>query len=164
MAYSRHMEITVPANTMIIKEGELNMDMYKIIKGHVEIYIGHGTEQETLIGMFSKGKYIGELGLLAEKPAIYTAITYDEVRLIRITMASIEGYIKNNSGDVLAILQGMAEATYNLKYSMDMLVEDISKGNVQKYEENGYDGFMAKQFVKDNCNVVKKAGNFYFMK
>ena len=38
----------VPEGTTILQEGEVNLDMYKIIQGHVEMYTGYGTEMRFL--------------------------------------------------------------------------------------------------------------------
>ncbi|MCR4685678.1 MAG: hypothetical protein K5649_09455 [Lachnospiraceae bacterium] len=41
----------VPAGTTILSEGECNLDMYKIVKGEAEMYVGYGTDHETLVGI-----------------------------------------------------------------------------------------------------------------
>ncbi len=33
----------VPEGITILTEGEINLDMYKIVSGHVEMYTGYGT-------------------------------------------------------------------------------------------------------------------------
>ena len=38
--------LKLPEGTMILCEGELNLDMYKILDGHAEVYMGYGTENE----------------------------------------------------------------------------------------------------------------------
>ena len=37
--------IKYPEETIIIREGELNSDMFKIISGHAEVYVGFGSKQ-----------------------------------------------------------------------------------------------------------------------
>ncbi len=44
MAYAGKL-IKVPEGTMILQEGELNLEMYKIIDGHAEVYMGYGTDR-----------------------------------------------------------------------------------------------------------------------
>jgi len=36
--------ITVPEDIVILREGEVNLDMYKLVSGHVEMYTGYETE------------------------------------------------------------------------------------------------------------------------
>ena len=148
------MMIQIPAGTTILTENEVNMDMYKIISGSVEMYVGYGTENESLLGILSKGAYFGEIGLLTQKPAIYTVIAYSDVTVLRITMADIDDYIKTNHHDILALLQHMAESMYNMQYSMQLVMDDMeakSKFNSKKEEMVEYKAFLSNQFAKYNA-------------
>lgn len=144
------MIMTIPDGTIIVREGEANMDMYKIIHGHVEAYSGYGTDHENIIGILSTGKYFGEIGLLTQKPSIYTIIAYKDVVVMRITMADMESYIKNNQRDILNIMKEMAIATCNLKYSMDRFVSDIISGKITEEEMKLYKEKLSKQFIKES--------------
>ena len=85
------MMMKIPAGTVIIQEGESNMDMYKIISGHAEIYTGYGTEYESILAIKSKDDYFGEMGLFTGgKPAVYTVVAYSDLLLMRITEADID--------------------------------------------------------------------------
>lgn len=149
------MMMKVSEGTMILKENEVNMDMYKIIDGHVEVYSGYGTDAETILGILSKGSYFGEIGLFAQKPAIYTVIAYDDVLLQRITMNDIDEYIKTNYHDIFHIMQHMAESMYNLKYSMDMAISDFDL-NKRSFENKEYKAYFSNMFAK--YNVRSSAG------
>ena len=56
---------------IILREGELNEEMYKIINGHAEIYVDYGTKQESLLKILGPQECFGEFGLLIHKPSIY---------------------------------------------------------------------------------------------
>ncbi len=117
----------VPEGTVILREGESSMEMYKILSGSVELYRAYGTKDEAIMGIKSKDDYFGEMGLLTGgKPAIYTVIAYSDVLLLRITESDIEDYILNNHVDVIRIMKSMANSMYNIKYSMDMIMEDMN--------------------------------------
>ncbi len=146
----------IPAGTVILTEGEVNMDMYKILSGSVEVYSGYGTDKEAILGILSKGSYFGEIGLLSQKPAIYTVIAYSDVLVMRVTMEEIDGYIKNNHHDILAIMQHMAEAMYNMKYSMDMVLEDVELDS-KVHGVTEYKAFFSKQFAKYNVQSTYRA-------
>ncbi|WP_026651610.1 cyclic nucleotide-binding domain-containing protein [Butyrivibrio proteoclasticus] len=139
----------VPEGTIILRENEVNMDMYKIVDGHVEVYSGYGTDSEAILSVLGKGSYFGEIGLLAQKPAIYTVIAYDDVLLMRITMDDIDEYIKANYHDIFHIMQHMAETMYNLKYSMDMVIGDFELRD-KVYEKKEYKAYFSKMFAKYN--------------
>ncbi|MCR5451074.1 MAG: cyclic nucleotide-binding domain-containing protein [Lachnospiraceae bacterium] len=135
----------LPGGTVILKEKEINMDMYKILSGHVEIYINYGTEKETILGILSKGAYFGEIGLFTQKPAIYTVVAYSDVVLRRITDSEIEDYISQNTHDMLAIIHNMANTMYNLKFNMDLALNDIpDEKQVEDVQSRN------KQIIKDH--------------
>ena len=147
------MMMQIPEGTVIIREDEVNMDMYKIIQGSVEVYCGYGTENESILGILSKGSYFGEIGLLAQKPAIYTVVAYSDILVQRITMSEIDEYIKTNHHDILQIMQHMANTMYNMQYSMNLVFDDMDKKNkfnAKPEEFNEYKAFFSKQFAKYN--------------
>ncbi len=143
------MLMKIPEGTILLKENEVNKDMYKIVQGCVEVYSGYGTDREAILGIMSKGAYFGEIGLLARKPSVYTVIAYSDILVQQITMSEIDDYILHNHHDVLTIMQHMAESFYNMKYSMEMVLDDM-----EKREQNntngmkGYKEYCAKQFAK----------------
>ena len=47
--------VSFPAESLILKEGEVNLDMYKIIQGKAEMYMGYGTDKEVLLGIIGPG-------------------------------------------------------------------------------------------------------------
>ena len=144
----------VPEGTVIMREGEANMDMYKIISGNVELYRGYETQDEAIIGIKSKDDYFGEMGLLTGgKPSIYTVVAYSDVMLLRITEKDIDEFILKNHVDVLRIMKSMANSMYNIKFSMDMIMEDmVDKGNNAKLKE--FKGFYSRQFAMYNATKM----------
>ena len=149
---------TVPAGTILFQEGEVNMDMYKIIFGNVEMYTGYGTDKESILGIVGRGRFIGEMGLLAQKPSPYTVVAYKDVTLIRIQMGDIDAYIEHNHHDALELMKQMAETTYKLKYSMDLLIDDIIAGKAGQEEVQLYKKLAAKQFARYNMSIQAAAG------
>ena len=149
------MLIQIPEGTVIIQEGEANMDMYKIVSGNAEVYIGYKTENEAILGIKSKDDYFGEMGLLTGgKPAIYTVVAYSDMVLMRITDKDIDEFILNNHMDVYRIMQHMAESMYGIKYGMDMYIKDIEESKKEAYVK-GFSGYFAKQFAKYNATNLR---------
>ncbi|MBE5826592.1 MAG: cyclic nucleotide-binding domain-containing protein [Butyrivibrio sp.] len=152
------MMIRVPEGSVIIKEGEANMDMYKIISGNAELYIGYGTENEAILGIKSKDDYFGEMGLLSGgKPSIYTVVAYSEMLLMRVTEADIDEFILKNHSDVYRIMRHMAESMYGFKYGMDMYIKDLEASKNNAYLKD-FSGYFAKQFAKYNASGMKNPG------
>lgn len=122
------------ANSVIFREGEYNVDMYKVINGHVELYTGYGSSTEHLLGLLGSQSCFGELGLLIDKPSIYTAIAYDEVLLLRISENDLEDFMLENQKNIIDILQNMAESMYSMRYQMDLLLTELESGK-RSYED-----------------------------
>ncbi len=120
--------IQVPEGTKILAEGELDLDMYKIINGHVEIYMGYGTDRETLLGISGPQSCFGEFGLLLERPAIYTVIAYSDVVLFRISKGEMGDFVRENHKNIIEIMQNMAQTMLKMSSQIDLLVDDIKSG------------------------------------
>ena len=153
------MLMKIPEGTVILKEGEVNLDMYKIISGCVEAYTGYGTEKESILGIMGKGQFFGEIGLFAQKPAIYTIVAYSDVVVMRITMNELDEYIKTNHHDIFEIMKKMAEAMYNMKYSLDMVADDMQKAKEERIVGQ-YKAYFSKQFAKYNVQRDFPAASF----
>ena len=120
--------VKIPEGMTILAEGEVNLDMYKIISGHAEVYMGYGTDSETLIGIIGPQSCFGEFGMLLEKPAIYTVIAYSEVLLMRITKGEMGDFIQQNHKSVMDIMQNMAHTMMTMRTQIDMLINDLNEG------------------------------------
>ena len=138
-----------PEGTIIIREKEITDCMYKILMGSVEVYSGYGTEKEAILGILSKGSYFGEIGLMSHKPSIYTVVAYSDILVQQITSKELDDYIVNNHHDIMKIMEHMAEVMYNLKYSMDLVLEDNVK-NQKQTSGSMYKDYIDKQFAKFN--------------
>ena len=130
--------VKFPADSLILQEGEVNLDMYKILKGHVELYTGYGTDKESIIGIIGPGACFGEFGLLLEKPAIYTAIANSDVYALRVTSGRVGDFIQENHSSVLQIMKNMAHTMSIMQRQIMDLSEEISiltKDKSSKVEE-----------------------------
>lgn len=119
---------SVPAGTIILSEGEVNLDMYKILQGHAELYIGYGTPKETLIGIIGPQACFGEFGLLLQKPALYTVVAYSELHLIRVSEGEMGDFVQTNHRSIIAIMRNMANTMLVMRKQIDMLLNDLEHG------------------------------------
>ena len=122
--YNRNKIYEIPPDTMILREGEINLDMYKIVSGHVEMYTGYGTPNEVLIGLLGPGTCFGEFGILTGQPAIYTIITYSKTKILRVTEGLMGDFIQENKDDILQIMRNMAT-------NMAFMIKSIRAGKEQ---------------------------------
>ncbi|MCR5684889.1 MAG: cyclic nucleotide-binding domain-containing protein [Lachnospiraceae bacterium] len=116
------------AGAPVLKEGEMKSEMYKIIKGHVEVYIGYGTDKETLIGILGPQDCFGEFGILLHEPSAYTVIAYSDIMLLRITEGEIGDFVQQNHKNIIQIMQNMARTIMTMRLQIDMLLNDMEHG------------------------------------
>ena len=117
----------VPAGTTILSEGENNLDMYKIVKGKAEMYVGYGTDHETLIGLIGENTCFGEFGLLLERPAIYTVIAYSDMLLLRITQGEMGDFVEQNHKNIIDIMRNMAQTILKMNKQISMLTNELNE-------------------------------------
>lgn len=144
--------IVVPEGTVIIKEGEINLDMYKIINGHVEVYLKYGTPEETLSGILGPQSLFGEFGLLLHEPAIYTVVAYSDVQLIRVTEGEMGNFVQSNHNYIIEIMRSMARNMMAMQKQVNLMAEDLQT-EMQLNKELAETVKMGK-----NIGIVRPAG------
>ncbi len=129
----------VPEGTVILSEGEISLDMYKIVSGHCEMYTGYGTDDEVLIGMLCPGTCFGEFGILTGKPAIYTIIAYSKLKILRVTEGLMGEFIKENQDSILGIMRNMATSMMRMQNEITQLNHELVeiRGEEQKSKDPG---------------------------
>ena len=113
------------AGSIILKENDLNPTLFKIVHGHVELYIGYGTKQEVLLGIIGPQKCFGEFGLFLNRPALYTAVAYSPVIVMRIGKDEIADFVRANSMAALAIMKNMAHMIMVMQQQITLLSEEL---------------------------------------
>ncbi|MCR4908819.1 MAG: cyclic nucleotide-binding domain-containing protein [Lachnospiraceae bacterium] len=116
------------AESVILREGEINSEMFKIVKGHAEVYVDYGSEQETLIGIIGEHSCFGEFGLLLHKPSIYTVVAYSDVYVMLIREGEMGDFVRENHRNIMEIMRNMARTMYTMRFQIDLLLKEISAG------------------------------------
>lgn len=127
--------VKFPQDAVILKEGEESREMYKIIKGHAEIYTGYGTSLENLIGIIGEQSCFGEFGILLKKPSIYTVIAYSDILALRITESDLNDFISDNHKNIIDIMRNMAGSLLTMRVQVDLLLKELSSGKVMTDDE-----------------------------
>ncbi len=117
-----------PADTVIIREGEINPDMFKIVKGHAEVYVNYGRDNAALIGILKPSECFGEFGLLLKEPSIYTVVAYSDLYAMRISEENIDLFIHENHSSVLNIMRNMAKTMMTMRFHIDLLIKELESG------------------------------------
>ena len=108
-----------------MREGDACPHMYKLLSGFAELYIGYGTERETIVRILKKDDYFGEQGLLSDAPSIYTVVMHSDALILEITKEDLASYIKEHPQDVIRIMKNQAQALNIFRKNMELLLEDI---------------------------------------
>ena len=121
--------ITFSADDIVLNEGDTNSDMYKILKGNAELYLGYGTENEVLLGILGENACFGEFGLLIHKPAPYTVVAYSDLILYRITEDRIGEFIQDNHSYILQMMKSMANTMMIMQSHINQLSDELDEKN-----------------------------------
>ncbi|MFE9812088.1 FAD-dependent oxidoreductase [Streptomyces sp. NPDC005227] len=91
------------AGDVLIREGERCEMFCVVLSGSVAIVEGYGTPGERLLRVHGPGRFIGELGLLNEQVAFYTAVVRDPGDVLTLTMDQLRDLVTRDSvlGDVV---------------------------------------------------------------
>lgn len=151
--YNRNKIYEIPPDTMILREGEINLDMYKIVSGHVEMYTGYGTPNEVLIGLLGPGTCFGEFGILTGQPAIYTIITYSKTKILRVTEGLMGDFIQENKDDILQIMRNMATNMTRMQHQINQLsreLEEVTENRTETDKADNKDDSVIEILRSDN--------------
>ncbi len=109
---------------VILREGETNTEMFKIVAGRALCYFGYGTDDEYLIGTLKEGHTFGEYSLLTGRPGIYTVAAYTDMLLLRIGQDEFTDFISMNASNAVEMMQNLARVISVLKVNIDMLRDE----------------------------------------
>ena len=117
--------VRVPAERVILREGSINGEMYKIVSGRAICYLNYGTDNEYVLGSLKEGKTFGEYSLLTGKPGIYTVTAYTDMLLMRIERGEFTKFLEVNARNSVEIMQNMASMMNVMKVNIDMMNDDL---------------------------------------
>ena len=124
----------VPADRVILREGVVNSDMYKIVSGRAVCYANYGQDDEIVLGSLKEGHSLGEYSLLTGKPGIYTAVAFTDMLLLRINAADFGDFTASNPENSLAVMKSLAAIAGTMRANINMMNNDL-----QSISENSGD-------------------------
>ncbi|MGN0416300.1 MAG: cyclic nucleotide-binding domain-containing protein [Agathobacter sp.] len=147
-------------DAVIIREGEQQNEMYKIISGKVAVYINYGQKNEYLLGILSEQQCFGEFGILCQKPSLYTVVAVYDVLLMRIGGDEFDDFIQKNSKNASDIIRNLAHEIMNLKLNLDMVMEELANSSAAgscKVQE-------LRQRMYQNAGIARNSGGLLDLK
>src|SRR5215207_9519642 len=122
-------QVTYPAGTILMREGERGDGVYIVLSGMFEIIKALGTPEERLFGRRGAGEVVGEMGLLNQDGLrTASARAASDALVIRLTRADFERLL----GRYPTIAYGMLRVlSSRLRDSNDALIHDLQEKNRQ---------------------------------
>ena len=117
--------LSFESGAVVLLEGTRNHEMYKILRGNVEIYVGYGTDRETLVGILGVQDCFGEFGVLLHAPSIYTVVAFSDLDILRINEGDMGDFIKENHHTIMGIMRNMAKTMNIMKTQIELLMDEM---------------------------------------
>lgn len=120
----------LPADTILIKEGDLAESLYVILRGKVKIYLSDANGKEFVVDVRSAGQYVGEM-MLDDKPRSASVMTLEPSEIAVIPSADFKALLGRHPGVALQVIRNLISLTrgHNVK-----TLEDVrTRGELQQY-------------------------------
>lgn len=95
---------SLPANSIVVNEGDQTESLYVILSGRVKIFLSDGDGKEVTLGIEGPGDYFGEM-VLDGGPRSASVMTLESSQFSIIQKADIERYLINNPSVAVGIIR-----------------------------------------------------------
>lgn len=95
---------SLPANSVVVNEGDQTESLYVILSGRVKIFLSDGDGKEVTLGIEGPGDYFGEM-VLDGGPRSASVMTLEPSQFSIIQKADIERYLINNPSVAIGIIR-----------------------------------------------------------
>ena len=112
---------------IIVQEGQLTNEMYKILSGKVAAYINYGEENECLLGIFDEQRTFGESGMLCQRPCMYTIVALAETLIMRVSINEFDEFINNNTQNARNVIKNLAREVAVMRCNMDLMMNEFEQ-------------------------------------
>ena len=109
------------ADEVILREGETNEAVYKIIAGSAVCWFKYGTDDEYVLVSLSDGECFGEYSVLTGNPSIYTVVAFSDMVVMKITQDDLISFTEANAKNAIEIMSNMARMMSVLAMNIDMI-------------------------------------------
>lgn len=129
---------------IIVKQGDTNRCLYKVVSGSVALYLNYGTDYEYLIGVLSFPECFGEMTVLSARPCPYTVVAFNDVQILCIPQENFDKFIESDYKNAIIIMRTMAKSIVMMNMNMSLLLEEMKdlteKGGVSAETVRGIAG------------------------
>lgn len=108
---------------VIIREGEKNDKIYKVLHGSVAMYIDYGTEDEYLIGVLGVNKFFGDYSCFSGGENLTTAVANEETIVMEIDGRDVHQYISVNPRNAEDMIRELSRQVAMVAKHLELLQE-----------------------------------------
>jgi len=160
--------INVEKKEVIFHKGDVAKTMYLIKSGKVGVYDNYGTNTEVEIAVLNAGKFFGEMGIVEDLPRSADIVALTNAELVEIGENDFSEFVKNNTADVITILNNMSKRLRDTTKDYNDAMETVSQ-YVDTYSSNGNKkrslleniAIARKQFIANLTNNIAPAKDEY---
>lgn len=109
------------ADDIILREGETNTVMYKIITGSAVCWFKYGTDDEYVLASMAEGECFGEYSVLTGNPSIYTVVAFSDMLLMKINKEDLITFVEMNTKNAIDIMENSAKMLNVMAMNIEML-------------------------------------------
>ncbi|MBQ9458662.1 MAG: cyclic nucleotide-binding domain-containing protein [Oscillospiraceae bacterium] len=134
-------EITFQKGGVIIREGDFDANIYKLLSGCAAVYANYGKEGEKLLTELREGDYFGEMAVIEITRRSATVVAAeDQTRVAQVDASDLGGYLSEHRSEINGIARHLSrrlrELTNDYTEVCDTLRElgrlDTSADKVEK--------------------------------
>jgi CRP/FNR family cyclic AMP-dependent transcriptional regulator len=150
---------TLPANSVVVNEGDQTNSLYIINSGKVKIYLADENGKEIMLGIAGPGEYFGEMVLDGGLRSA-SVMTLESCKFSIIQKQDLEKYLRDQPDVALAIIKQLINRIRNLTDNVKSLALLDVYGRFRKLllelavEETGHLVIDEKLTQKDMANRV----------
>lgn len=144
---------------IIVMEGQITFEMYKILSGKVAAYINYGEANECLLGIFDEHRTFGESGMLCERPCMYTVVALEETLVMRVSIDEFDEFINNNTQNARNVIRNLAREVAVMRCNMDLMMDEFEHNSeAERMSIRELKEKLSKSAASDwkNCTLLDK--------
>ncbi|MBQ7219918.1 MAG: cyclic nucleotide-binding domain-containing protein [Synergistaceae bacterium] len=111
----------ITADEVILREGETNSSIYRIITGSAVCWFKYGTDDEYVLASMADGDCFGEYSALTDNPNIYTVVAFSDMLIMEITKDDLITFVEMNAKNAIDIMSNTARMLNVMAVNIEML-------------------------------------------
>ena len=111
----------ISADDVILREGETNTAIYKIITGSAVCWFKYGTDDEYVLASMADGECFGEYSVLTGEPSVYTVVAFSDMLVMKITKEDLITFVEMNAKNAIDIMSNTAKMMNVMAMNIEML-------------------------------------------